>query len=243
MGNSESSRLKAYAAGLGVELNDAQADMILSHLGLVLEKNKVLNLTAIEDRDRALVLHAVDSLTLAPLLEGCSSPEGRYLDIGTGGGYPGIPLAIATGLRGTLIDSVSKKIDACKAFVEELGLEEQLELLSLRAEELAKERAAAYEAVVARAVAPIAVLIEYAAPLLDTGGSLIISKAPLQEDEFQQGERAAGLCGMENVSRETLELPEGLGARELLIYKKSGVPSVTLPRRPGMAVKRPLGSK
>ena len=241
MGISEISTLMGYAEELGIEIDEGQASKMLDHLSLMLRKNEAMNLTAIEDRNKAIILHVADSLTLAPLLLDACKDGGRYLDLGTGGGYPGIPLAIATGLEATLIDSVAKKAAACKEFVEELGLSGQVEVLATRAEELATERRQGYQAVVARAVAPIAVLLEYASPLLCLGGSLVISKAPLQGNEYEEGQLAAELCGMRNVSRETIELPEGTGARELLVYIKSEESHIKLPRRPGMATKRPLG--
>ena len=241
MGISEICTLKGYAEELGIEIDGGQASKMMDHLSLMLRKNETLNLTAIKDRNKAIVLHIIDSLTLAPLLlDACKEGE-SYLDLGTGGGYPGIPLAIATGLEATLIDSVAKKAAACNEFVEELGLSGQVEVLATRAEELATGRRESYQAVVARAVAPIAVLLEYASPLLCLGGSLVISKAPLQGNEYEEGQLAAELCGMRNVSRETIELPEGAGARELLVYIKSGEAQIKLPRRPGMATKRPLG--
>ena len=227
------------AAEAGITVSEVEARQLLRHLELVLEKNRQVNLTSIESIDEGITLHIVDSLLFLPHVSG----RENYLDIGTGGGYPGIPLAICSGARGLLVDSVGKKAAAVSDFIEELGLARSCSCQAIRAEELALEQPGSFSCVVARAVAPMDVLIEYAAPLLENGGLLVISKARPEEEELEGARRASELCGMSIVSRETIELPNGKGTRKIIVVEKTGEPKVKLPRRPGMARKRPLGSK
>lgn len=232
-----SHKLMTMAEALGIKVTEEQAEKLLQHLCLVLEKNKVINLTAIDDFDEGVILHTIDSLLFLPFL----ADSDRFVDIGTGGGFPGIPLAICSSSHGTLIDSVKKKTIAVNSFIESLGLSKTCECLDVRAENLAQQHPEEYSCVVARAVAPTNVLIEYATPLLSKGGRLIVSKGRPDQIEIDEASRAAEICGMRIVSRETFELPDAKGTRTITVFRKDGETLVKLPRRPGMATKRPLG--
>ena len=109
-----------------------------------------------------------------------------------------------------------------------------------RAELLAKHRSQNFNVCTARAVAETNVLIEYAAPLLKMGGSLVISKGNPSDEEVSDALRVSKICGLELVSRETFELPKHSGHRELMVFTKTSYPSVKLPRKPGDAKRRPL---
>lgn len=215
-----------------------QWQTLVRHLELVIERNRTLNLTRITGWDEAVCLHIVDSLLLQDAF--AKAPAGAFVDIGTGAGYPGIPLAVVTGRRGTLVDSVGKKVAAVSEFVRELGLEEQLRVESTRIEELGRRERGRYAVVTARAVAQAGVLVEYAAPLLQKGGHLVMAKAYPTEDEIKTADRVAKLCGMKRVSRETYELPKGMGHREVIAYERVGNPRIKLPRAVGAAQHRPL---
>lgn len=209
------------------------------HLELVIERNRTMNLTRITGWDEAVCLHIVDSLLLQDAF--AEAPAGAFLDIGTGAGYPGIPLAIVTGRKATLLDSVGKKAAAVREFVHELGLDERVRVEAARVEELARKERGRYAVVCARAVAQTGTLVEYAAPLLRRGGRLVAAKGHLSDEELARGNRVAKLCGMRMVSRETFELPAGMGHREVVSYERMGNPSVRLPRATGMAQHHPLG--
>ena len=140
-----------------------------------------------------------------------------------------------------LVDSVGKKVNAVRGFIDELGLAEQVEARHVRVEELAKVQKGAYSAVVARAVAQVNVLVEYATPFLCKDGLLVIAKARPDEDEILAGNKAAAICGLRPVALDEYELPEGLGHREVLTYRRVGSPKVKLPRKTGMASHQPLG--
>ncbi|MCH3967433.1 MAG: 16S rRNA (guanine(527)-N(7))-methyltransferase RsmG [Atopobiaceae bacterium] len=230
--------LVEQASSIGIDLTDRECDLLLGHLALMLEKNKVMNLTGIKDSKEAVNLHVIDSLMM---LKSFQITRGRFVDIGTGGGFPGIPLAIMTGRPGVLMDSVHKKVVACSEFISELGLGNQLDVTSKRAEDYALSHKGEFGVVVARAVAPLGILCEYASPLLMAGGSLLVTKGRLSDDELAQGEQAASICGLEIVSRETSELPDSNAHREIILLKKCRKPSIRLPRQVGEAKKHPLG--
>jgi 16S rRNA (guanine527-N7)-methyltransferase len=232
-------RLLTGAQDMGLGLSDAEADVLLQHLSLVLEENQRTNLTRISDPVDAVFLHILDSLLMARSIDHtCTS----VVDIGTGAGYPAIPIAVTTAFDVTAIDSVGKKIDALQRMVTTLGLGETVHPLHIRAEELSAQ-GNRFDAVVARAVAPIDVLLEYASPLLEHDGYLITSKGPSEELPSSKLEALCAYVGFENVSRETFELPEGYGTRVISVFQKKGEPRIKLPRRPGMATKKPLREK
>lgn len=224
----------------GIPCNAQQASLLVQHLLLVIEKNKSMNLTHITDPVDAVTLHVVDSL-LPLACEGVSlSSDDSFLDMGTGAGFPGICLGIMTDAQGLLVDSVGKKILAVKGFIEDLGLH-KLSTKKARLEELPSMACETRDYVVARAVAKSNILIEYATPLLKRQGILVLEKARPTPDEIKHAHKAAQICGMSFVSRETFELRDALGHREILIYKKTGPCQISLPRRVGMAKQKPLG--
>lgn len=224
----------------GISLTQEQAQMLVSYLGLVIEKNKVVNLTRITNPSEAVTLHLVDSLL--PLASNSLHVDesSKILDMGTGAGFPGVPVAVVTGAQALLVDSVRKKTDAVAEFVAALGLG-NVSTRHSRLEELARELTSSQDVVFARAVARTNVLIEYATPFLSQNGMLVVEKGRPEDDEITEAEKAAALCGLSLVSRETFELPLDLGHREILIYKKVGKSKIKLPRRTGLAKSQPLG--
>ena len=224
---------------LGINCSEYQAEQMVRHLELVIEKNKVVNLTRIVALRDAVTLHLIDSLVPLRTKDFMPSEGLRFLDIGTGAGFPGIPLAIMTGMEGVFIDSVGKKVAAVNEFIHDLRLDD-CEALHIRAEELALEQPSSFDFVVARAVAQSNVIAEYATPLLVDGGYLILEKANITSDELQNLNYASQICGLSRVSRETCELPRGLGHREVLIYRKTAKAKLKLPRKNGMAKNHPL---
>lgn len=239
---SVSENLQELLDGYGIAASADQIALLLCHLDLLEERNTTTNLTRVTSIDEAMVIHVLDSLLPLPhLLELTAGCRVSFVDIGTGGGFPGIPLACMTDWDGTLIDSVGKKTAAVQDFIEELGLSKTARAMHIRAEDLARKNPESFDLVVTRAVAQANSLLEYAAPLLRSGGILALYKARPSDEELEAAERASKLCGMSLVSRETFELPENAGHRELLYYQKTGKPKIRLPRRTGLATKEPLG--
>ncbi|MBM6676016.1 16S rRNA (guanine(527)-N(7))-methyltransferase RsmG [Olsenella uli] len=239
MSNGRVERLLDELSGFGIEVTGQQAEALVAYLDLVIEKNKVMNLTRITEPDEAVTLHLVDSLLplASPLLS--LDERSRLLDMGTGAGFPGVPFAIVTGAQATLVDSVRKKVDAVQEFASALGIH-NVTTRHARLEDLARELPASQDVVFARALAQTNVLLEYATPFLRRSGLLVVEKGRPEEDEIERAERAADLCGMKLVSRETYELPHELGHREILIYQKIRKSKIRLPRKVGMARSNPL---
>ena len=232
--------VQTYADTYGIDVSDTRASLLLRHLDLLVDANEKVNLTRIVDPQDAIVRHVIDSLLFLPTVDDCVDPTARFVDIGTGGGFPGIPLAIMRDLRGTLIDSVGKKTKCVAQFLQKLELDSRIVAESIRAEDLARRESQSYDLVVARAVAQLAALVEYAAPLLKMSGMLIVSKANISNEEIQLGERVADITGLRIVSRETYELPNDAGHREVIALKKIRPSRVKLPRTNGAAVHKPL---
>jgi 16S rRNA (guanine527-N7)-methyltransferase len=228
-------------SGFDIQVSEQQLSLLLSHLDLVVEKNKVMNLTRIVDPSDAIIRHVVDSLLLLPSLGGLGLNSDTYfVDVGTGAGFPGIPLAITTGYKGLLIDSVGKKVVAVNEFCKALGIDHLVQGQSVRAKDLARSSAKSFDVVTARAVAELGVLIEYASPLLKKAGYLVVSKARISDDEMSQGTKVGEIVGLHLVSRETYELPNESGHREILTFIHDTKSKVKLPRNTGMAKHHPL---
>lgn len=238
--------LVSQAETLGLSLSSDNALLMIRHFCMVIEKNEQINLTRITDPHDAIVRHYIDSLLFVKVLEDSHclsaylSNSPRFLDLGTGAGFPGIPFSIVTEMDGLLIDSITKKIHAVRKFIVNLGLDSRISALSIRAEDLARRSAASFDLVLVRAVAKLSILIEYASPLLKPNGLLVSSKAYIEANELVHAEGVAQLCGMKLVSRETYDLPHSSGHRELICFMKTEEATVSLPRKPGMAVHRPL---
>lgn len=222
------------AIGVGVPAEHAEA--LAAHASAVLEANARFNLTAIRDPERFVLLHVADSLAALGAVAG--APEGPGIDIGTGSGYPGLPIAVVTGRRFTLLEATGKKAAFVRQVCEGLRLD-NVEVVCERAEEFARKRPAAYALSVARAVGPLPTIVELAAPLLRRGGILVAYKGIPDEDEIRRGDSAAEACGLRKMEERRFELP-GHHARSVFVYTKVAEPKVTLPRRPGMAARKPL---
>lgn len=218
----------------GVLVTDQQSERLAEHARLVLEMNEVMNLTRITDPAAVIQLHIADSMAFIPHIGPLS---GRGVDVGSGAGYPGIPLGIL-GLSVDLCESVRKKAAFLGDVVSALGLEASV--WPLRAEKLALEDPAAYDYVIFRAVSSLPSLVELAAPLLCPGGRMVALKGPIEPEELDAGAKAGRLCGMALETQSSYRLPGG-EARTVVVYSRKGRPHTPLPRRPGMAQRYPLG--
>lgn len=215
----------------------ARAAQMTSYLLAVLEANETTNLTRVTDLDEAQRLHILDSLTALPEVN--AAPAGSLCDMGSGGGFPGVPLAIATGRRTTLIDSVGKKARIVSEILASQGLDTLIDTSSQRIEEYALTHRGDYAVVVARALAPLPVLIELAAPLLCEGGALVALKSRPSQDELDSAAKASHVCGLRLTSSRAFRLV-GTEQRVIFSYTRIGKASIRLPRKIGFAQKRPL---
>ena len=183
------------------------------YLDLILEANKTTNLTRITSRDEALVLHIEDSLV--GLEEVSEAPDGLYGDLGSGGGFPGVPLALATGRETVLVDSVKKKMAIVQQAVNQLGLGRQITTCSDRIEDLALDRPGSFSVLTARALSRLVALLELSSPLLVKGGRLVCYKAQLSDEEMQEALAVEDLLGMRLVSQRETMLSDGETRRKI----------------------------
>lgn len=230
-----SQKLIEEAGSCGISISKDQSFRLLTYLDLVYEKNKQLNLTSITELNAGLTLHIVDSLLFLNHLDGTT-----FCDMGTGAGFPGIPLALTTQSDAVLLDSVGKKVAAVNEFINTLGLGQRVSAVHDRVESFTLSHKFAFDSVVARALAPLPTLLEYASPLLHSNGSFIASKGPISDDEFQRGLIAAKLCGFTLQEHQVIELPHDSGTRTILKFIKDKPASVALPRKVGKAKNSPL---
>lgn len=216
-------------------VDSVNKELLYEHLRLVLKANERTNITAIKSFEDGVLYHIEDSLAAMPEFEGAL--PGDYLDIGSGAGFPGIPLAIESGRTTVLIDSVRKKTEILDSFIRELKLS-NVSTYWGRIEEYGATQRNRFSVVTARALAQLSILMEFASPLLKEGGSLICYKANLDEEELSHAlslqEELALYLSWQRMYR------IGDRDREILVFIKKGNPSLHLPRRVGKAQKHPL---
>jgi 16S rRNA (guanine527-N7)-methyltransferase len=230
--------LSAYVSLMGLRIEQTDLSLMARQIELVLQANTRVNLTRVVDPSASVRLLTADSLSALEDL--CLAPAGEMLDLGTGAGFPGIPLAICSGRKTTLLDSVAKKVRELEAIVASLGLSDSIAAISSRAEALARVRPGGFAVVTARAVSELPALVELASPLLERGGLLVCLKGAPTSDERSRGEAAAEVAGMQLASVREFELPEAVGHRTIVCYRKESAGTIPLPRREGMAQHSPL---
>jgi 16S rRNA (guanine527-N7)-methyltransferase len=225
----------------GVEVSAEAYAKLRAFLDALLQETRKLNLTAIRAADRAWPLHIVDSLALLPLLR--AHEIATVLDLGSGGGLPGLPLACAApNTQFTLLDATRKKLLAAERMIETVGLTNVATLWG-RAELLARaaDHRERYDVVVARAVAKLPALIEYAAGFVRVGGQCWFMKsAEAAPVEVELAENAARLCALKCEGYTDYDLPGDHGRRVVIVYTKASKLRAKLPRAPGAAKRGPL---
>jgi 16S rRNA (guanine527-N7)-methyltransferase len=212
------------------------------YIALLLAGNRRVNLTRITEPSAVATDHLLDSVAALPLIDRIS-PE-RAVDLGSGGGVPAFPLALARPeVAWTLVESVGKKAALLRDFAEALGVR-NVSVVARRAEEVGRDPAARgrNQLVTARACAALPVLVEYALPLLAEGGVLLAWKGAIGEGdaEVRAGAAAARLVGGTPPRVETTAIP-ALGGRRFVLVEKVGATPERFPRRPGEPARRPLG--
>jgi 16S rRNA (guanine527-N7)-methyltransferase len=225
---------------LGVRLSASQLDLFTRYETELLDWNSRFNLTAIREPEGIRTKHFLDSLTC--LLAFRDAPPNRLVDIGTGAGFPGIPLKIVLpSMRLTLVESVGKKAEFCRHVVQSLNLE-GVEVIQARAEEIGQVPAhrERYDWAVARAVASFPVLLEYLLPLVRVGGHALAQKGESGPAEAHSSERALKLLGGRLKQLVPVQLPGVVEDRYLLVVDKVAATPPQYPRRPGVPAKSPL---
>jgi 16S rRNA (guanine527-N7)-methyltransferase len=237
-------RLAHEAAVLGIVLTPEQVDRLARYVQLLLDANRRLNLTRIVDPDEVERRHLLDGLTCAlPCLDALQAGASwRCIDVGSGGGVPGIPLAIVfPTLRLTLLEATGKKAAFLRDAVAELGLV-QVQVVAARAEDGARDPAErdSYDLVVARALAPLPVALELCVPFARPGGIVVLPRGSDLDTQRADGESAARQLGARLRPPVPLDVPGLPSGRSLIVADKLEPTPTRFPRRPGLPAKRPL---
>ena len=235
---------EALRAGLsGIECGDLAAETwaaIDDHVRMLLAWNGAINLSGIRAPDLIARDHVLDSLTALPLLRRAGIAE--FVDLGSGGGYPGLPLAIALpARRALLVEAIGKKARFLDVAITALGLADRVSVAAARAESIAAEprHRGRWPAVVSRAVADLTELSELALPLLATGGLLVAWKRRPLDEELARAQRAVRQLGGRVVACEAVTVP-GLEDHVLVVVEKVGATPPEFPRDPAARRRRPL---
>ena len=227
---------------LGAPPNEAQTAQFAAYAALIVEWNQRINLTAIDEAEGIATRHFLDSLSVLGGVENDNEIT-TVIDVGSGAGFPGIPLAILRPTwQLTLLEATRKKVDFLNLALRELALD-NVQTVWGRAEEMAQQPAHRehYDLAVARAVASLPVLAEFCLPFVRVGGYWVAQKGPKADEELGQSANALGQLGGKLRKVETITIP-GLeeATRTLVVVDKVRVTPGTFPRRPGTPSKRPL---
>lgn len=223
---------------LNISLSEMQINQFIRFYEMLIEKNKVMNLTTITEFDEVIDKHFLDSLNLFRLID--LNSEKRILDLGTGAGFPGIPLKIAfPKIKITLVDSLNKRVMFLNDVVNQLGLED-VECVHARAEDLAKKKEyrEEYDICVSRAVANLSTLSEYCIPFVKVGGNFISYKSGDCDEEINSSKAAIKKLGARISKVENFEIKD-MGRSFVVIDKISSTPN-KYPRKAGLPSKEPL---
>ena len=233
-------RVKEILAQQNIDIRESALDKMVKYMDEILKLNEEINLTAITDRDEFIEKHFVDSLLAAGLSE--FSGAARILDIGTGAGFPGIPLALAfEDKEFVLADSLNKRVKIIESLCEKLGIG-NVKAVHGRAEDLAKrgEYRESFDICVSRAVAGMSTLSEYCLPFVKPGGIFVAYKGPDCEEEVAQAAKAIDLLGGGDVKILSPQSGEASFDHRLVIVRKVANTPSAYPRKAGTPAKKPL---
>ena len=234
-----------YAQLMGIELDDNQLRQFETYMNMVIEKNKVMNLTAITEPEEFSLIHFADSLSLIPAVSAAApltKENASVIDVGTGAGFPAIPLKIAfPNMKLTLLDSLNKRVTFLDSVVEELELK-KVTTIHARAEEGGRHKNLRdnFDFVLSRAVANLSVLTEYCLPYAKVGGLFISYKSGDIEEELKEAKHAISVLGgkLEDVIH--FQLADTDINRSFVLIRKEKATPKAYPRKAGTAKKSPL---
>lgn len=233
-------KLKKASEDAGISMNDLQLDQFEEFYHLLIEKNKVMNLTAITDEEEVIEKHFIDSLTCRRVIDMGSVKS--LIDIGTGAGFPGIPLKIIyPEISVVLLDSLNKRVKFLNEVIDELGLS-RVEAVHGRAEDLARkqEYRGRFDLAVSRAVANLSTLSEYCIPFVKVNGFFVSYKAGKGLEEIETCDSCMKALGSKIVQVDDFQLPGEDSLRVLIKIKKCIGTSKAYPRKAGIPSRNPL---
>ncbi|SHK04313.1 16S rRNA (guanine527-N7)-methyltransferase [Tepidibacter formicigenes DSM 15518] len=225
---------------LNISIDDFKIDKFEKYKDLLVEWNKKINLTAIEDEKEIYIKHFIDSLSC--LIKNYIKDNDKIIDVGTGAGFPGIPLKVCLNdLNLTLLDSLNKRINFLKEVCSSLELE-NVEFVHGRAEDFGKDEKyrEKYDIATARAVASLPILLEYCTPFIKVGGYFVCLKGPSIGEELKESKKAMDVLGMEFVEKIDVKLPFTDINHNILILKKVKNTPTKYPRKAGKPSKNPI---
>lgn len=230
---------------INIEISDDQINCFEKYYELLIEKNKVMNLTAITEKEDVIVKHFIDSIALIPYLtdKGINiNNKLKIIDIGTGAGFPGLPLKIMMpDVKFTLLDSLNKRVSFLNEVIDELKLKD-IEALHGRAEDYASDNKyrEKYDICVSRAVANLSTLSEYCIPFVKEDGFFISYKAGESEEEINNSKNAIKILGGKINKVEEFVLPGTDVSRVFVFIRKQELTDKKYPRKAGVPAKKPL---
>lgn len=233
-------QLKKEALLFGVELNETQLSQFYTYYEMLIEWNEKINLTAITDFDEVLKKHFLDSIAIGRILN--QNDMISILDIGTGAGFPGIPIKIAfPNVEITLMDSLNKRVNFLNEVIEKLSLKKIIAIHG-RAEDFAKKELMRekFDLCVSRAVANLSSLSEFCLPYVKVGGKFISYKSEKAKDELEASKNAISILGGGNVTCDEFSLPDTDFNRTFVIIEKVKETPGKYPRKAGTPIKQPL---
>lgn len=230
--------IQEYSNEIGIVLDEEQMNQFYIYMKLLLEWNEKINLTAITQPEEIILKHFIDSMTIAKKI----GNNAKLIDVGTGAGFPGIPLKIIRpDIDVTLLDSLNKRILFLEAVMEQLGLI-KIKAIHSRVEEFGrnKDYRENFDCATSRAVANLTTLVEYLIPLVKQQGICISMKGPNIEEEIQESKKAILVLGGKIEEIKNFQLPKSDIDRNIVIIRKIKSTPLKYPRKPGMPSKEPI---
>ena len=227
-----------YLKDLNIKLDEEQIKKFYIYMNLLIDWNEKINLTSIIKPEEMILKHFIDCLTIAKYIE----ENSELIDMGTGAGFPGIPLKIyRDDLKIVLADSLNKRLNFLNEVIDTLKLD-SIETIHTRAEELGKNKKyrEQFDIATSRAVANLATLSEYLLPFVKVGGKCICMKGPDIDEEINIAEKAITILGGKIVKKDVFNLPQSDLGRSIVIIKKVKDTPGKFPRKPGTPAKEPI---
>ena len=232
--------LKAGIEGFNLEASDEKLEKLKKYREILVEWNKVMNLTGIEEEREVFIKHFLDSISA--VTNGYINDNVSLIDVGTGAGFPGMPLKICLdNLQLTLLDSLNKRINFLQEVSNTVNLKD-VEFIHGRAEDFGKnsDYREQYDVATARAVAGLPILMEFCVPFVKVGGYFVCLKGPNANLELEESKMAMDILGLEFFEKIDIELPNEELKHNILVFKKIKNTPEKYPRKAGKPAKSPI---